>query len=97
MSDVTEEWKLQYLENISKSVDFLGGIVIHLERISSPAAIFKPKVFPDGKLWCALYGENLQEGVAGFGETPELAICDFNATWEKVKTADAELASRGDY
>jgi hypothetical protein len=85
MSDVTEEWKLQYLENISKSVDFLGGIVIHLERISSPAAIFKPKVFPDGNMWCALLGENLHDGVAGFGATPEEAIQDFDREWASAK------------
>lgn len=78
-----------------KTLDFLSRIADSLERLSSPAAIFKPKVFPDGKLWCALYGENLHEGIAGFGETPELAIDDFNATWEKAKTVDAELASRG--
>ena len=82
---------------INETLNFLSRIAGSLERLSSPAAIFKPKVFPDGKLWCALYGENLHEGIAGFGETPELAIDDFNATWEKAKTVDAELASRGDY
>lgn len=24
----------------------------------------------DGSQWCALVGENLQEGIAGFGDTP---------------------------
>ena len=28
----------------------------------------------DGDQWCALYGENLQEGVAGFGRTPAEAM-----------------------
>jgi hypothetical protein len=28
----------------------------------------------DGDKWCALYGENLQEGCAGFGETPIEAL-----------------------
>ena len=39
------------------------------------------KVYPDGDVWCALYGENVQEGVAGFGDTPHKAVLDFNATW----------------
>jgi len=33
----------------------------------------------DGDKWCALVGENLQEGVAGFADTPTNAIralCD---------------------
>lgn len=28
----------------------------------------------DGDMWCALLGENLQEGVAGFGDTPQEAL-----------------------
>lgn len=35
--------------------------------------------FPDGDHWCVLWGENLQDGVAGFGKTPYLAVLDFNA------------------
>jgi hypothetical protein len=44
-------------------------------------AIMRPKVYPDGNEWCALYGENLQEGVAGFGKTPQLACADFDTNW----------------
>lgn len=47
-------------------------------RIAMPHAIFKPRLFPDGNQWCALYGENLQEGLAGFGDTPAKACDDFN-------------------
>lgn len=32
------------------------------------------RVTRDGNEWCALWGENLQEGVAGFGETQEAAV-----------------------
>lgn len=38
----------------------------------------KPRLFIEGDKWCALYGDNLQDGVAGFGDTPLLAILDFN-------------------
>lgn len=34
--------------------------------------------FPDGNQWCVLWGKNLQDGVAGFGSTPILAVYDFN-------------------
>ncbi len=30
----------------------------------------------DGDQYCALYGENIQEGQAGFGDTPKQAIQD---------------------
>ena len=43
----------------------------------------KPRIFIDGDKWCALYGENLQDGVAGFGESPALAMHDFNDNWHK--------------
>jgi hypothetical protein len=46
-----------------------------------PSAIYKPKVFRDGDAWCALYGDNIQEGVCGFGDTPANAVHDFNQCW----------------
>ena len=50
-----------------------------------PSAIYKPKVFPDGGMWCALYGDNIQEGVCGFGETPASAVHAFNNIWNGIK------------
>lgn len=35
---------------------------------------FTVTVSRDGDQWCALKGENLQEGLAGFGATPFLAL-----------------------
>lgn len=32
------------------------------------------KLFPDGDQWCALLGENIQEGICGFGDTPIAAL-----------------------
>ena len=34
--------------------------------------------FKDGDVWCVLWGENLAVGVAGFGNTPYLAVLAFN-------------------
>lgn len=68
-----------------KTLDFLSRIADSLERISSPAAIFKPKVFLDGNMWCAMHGVNLHEGIAGFGATPEEAIQDFDWEWTSAK------------
>lgn len=38
----------------------------------------------DGNQWCVLYGEDLQSGICGFGESPKKAIWDFNKQWEKA-------------
>lgn len=46
-------------------------------------AMLKPRIFRDGNQWCVLYGEDLQSGIAGFGDTPRLAIYDFNKQWDK--------------
>lgn len=47
----------------------------------SPAAIYRPALSIDGNQWFALYGENLQDGVAGFGDSPALAMADFDRNW----------------
>lgn len=35
------------------------------------------KPFKDGNQWCFLYGENIQEGIVGFGDTIYEAACNF--------------------
>lgn len=35
------------------------------------------RVFLDGDAWCALNGDDLQNGIAGFGDTPAEALRDF--------------------
>ena len=46
-----------------------------------PCVLFRPKVSIDGNQWCALYGDNLQDGVAGFGDSPSEAMTDFDKNW----------------
>ena len=53
----------------------------HLEEMQRPSATFKPRVFTDGNAWCALLGEDLQQGVAGFGKSPDKACEDFDVAW----------------
>lgn len=43
--------------------------------------MLRPKLFKDGNSWCVLFGENIQEGIAGFGKTPHLAILGWNKNW----------------
>ena len=46
-------------------------------------ATLKPSIQIDGNQWCVLYGDDLQVGIAGFGDSPHLAIMDFNSQWYK--------------
>lgn len=52
------------------------------EENMRPFMLLKPQMFKDGDKWCALYGENLQDGVAGFGDTPDEASRAFDAAWK---------------
>ena len=48
-------------------------------------SLLKPRICVDGNQWCCLYGENIQDGIAGFGDTPYLAILDWNKEFHKSK------------
>lgn len=54
-------------------------------EMARPSAVYGPKLYPDGNMWCALYGENLQDGLAAFGETPDEAMTAFDVAWLKQK------------
>lgn len=63
-------------------------------EMSRPSAIYRPALLQDGDKWCALFGENLQEGVAGFGDTPDEAMRAFDQAWLTEKTPAAMRAER---
>ena len=69
-----------------------------LKMSYAPHVIFKPKVYPDGNQWCALYGEDLMMGVCGFGDTPAKACADFDKNWssQRLRAAAAALKETGD-
>lgn len=46
-----------------------------------PSVVFKPRLSRDGNKWCALFGDNLQEGVAAFGDSPSEAMYAFDKAW----------------
>lgn len=50
-------------------------------ELNRPSFLFKPKLSIDGDMWCALYGDDLQDGVAGFGISPYAALYDFDNKW----------------
>jgi hypothetical protein len=63
--------------------------LVHYEKMSlviekeeyNLFSMLKPKLYKDGDQWCCLYGEDIAEGITGFGETPYKAIIDWNHNW----------------
>lgn len=52
-------------------------------ELSRPSTIHRPRLSIDGNQWCALHGADLQDGVAGFGDSPELAYVNFDRNWNR--------------
>jgi hypothetical protein len=48
-----------------------------------PSVLFRPALRIDGNQYCVLYGTNLVEGCAGFGDSVEEAMQDFDFNWSK--------------
>jgi hypothetical protein len=53
------------------------------QEMQRPSVLFKPTLSVDGNQYCALLGEDLQVGVAGFGDTPDKAMRDFDKIWHE--------------
>lgn len=53
------------------------------EEQKRPFMLLRPRIFRDGNQWCALLGDNIMEGVCGFGDSPDLASRDFDVQWYK--------------
>jgi hypothetical protein len=58
--------------------------------LSAPHVRMRPRVFPDGNKWCCLYGDDLMNGVAGFGDTPAGACNAFDTAWWSEKPPVAQ-------
>ena len=52
-----------------------------IEEWTRPSVVWRPQLSIDGNKWCALYGNNLQDGVVGFGDSPDAAMRDFDKSW----------------
>ena len=55
-----------------------------LEDHRQPSILYRPSLSRDGDQWCALYGNDLQCSVAGFGKSPGKAMHDFDKNWYKT-------------
>ncbi len=77
-------------ENISHEARMAGhSIQAAAAQYERPSVLFRPKIDIDGDHWCALYGDNLQDGVVGFGKSPADAMWDFDRNWVAPLTRTA--------
>ena len=63
--------------------DIERGIAIETAEMNL-VALLKPRIFLDRNQWCVLYGDNLQDGIVGFGDSPRLAVYAFNKAWDAI-------------
>ena len=59
-------------------------------HLMEPSVLYRPQLYVDGNQWCALYGKNIQDGVAGFGDSPQEAMVDFNKAFAASLTDTQE-------
>ena len=79
---LSEEWQRNIASTIAHHAECVAqNISIAAGEHGRPSAVYRPALSIDGDHWCALYGANLQDGVAGFGPSPELAMWDFDKAW----------------
>lgn len=55
------------------------------EEQQRPSVLFRPTLSIDGNMYCAMYGDDIAQGCAGFGETAEAAMRDFDQNWRETK------------
>lgn len=87
---------LQQLEKMADAQDrrtaqkrMVQAVTRAADESFRPSVLYRPALAPDGNQWCALYGKNLMEGIAGFGDTPELAMRDFDKQFSSANRRDA--------
>lgn len=68
---------------LSWAIDLVKNEALYVAATArAPHVLMRPRVYQDGDQWCALYGENIMEGVCGFGDSPALACAEFDKAWE---------------
>jgi len=70
--------------NLSHAIDCANNAVqIAVAQYERPSVLFRPNIYIDGNQWCAIYGVDVQSGVAGFGDSPSMAMLEFDREWDR--------------
>ena len=82
MQDVKEAVEMGIRNSLCWAVPIIQQeMLFTIAEYRRPSAVYRPTLTLDGNAWCALYGANLQDGVAGFGDTPAAAMAAFDEAW----------------
>lgn len=65
-----------------------------LEEHERPCVVFRPRLFLDGDSYCALLGDDIMVGCAGFGRTVDEAMRDFDKNFYNSKAPTPRGAQR---
>ena len=82
--ELNEYWSAQAVEEYKGMLyeQKMQNYTYNCER-SAPHVIHNTKIFKDGNKYCCLLGDNIQEGICGFGDSPKEACDDFDYIWIK--------------
>lgn len=88
---LSDEWQQHIASTVAHTMEMAGeNFRIIASEIARPSAVWRPVLSIDGDQWCALYGANLQDGVAGFGESPAKAMDAFDLAWHAKLSLNQE-------
>lgn len=90
---MTDDYGISFAVDMVKTVICEEAAIVR-GALTAPHVLYKPSLFPDGDKWCALFGDNLQVGVSGFGDTPAAAMAAFDHAWNNQHTPAAMIAAR---
>ena len=77
MSEILS-WPDHLVPRVSEMLAHMANRAVEMNR---PSFIRPVKIYPNGDQWCCLEGENIQEGVCGFGPSPDAACAAFDEAW----------------
>jgi hypothetical protein len=63
---------------INSQLELVNCQLLEAQRKSSWATVLGLVPYKDGDCWCVLYGDDIQSGICGFGESPSKAMLAFN-------------------
>ena len=66
------------LQNINNEANVIEQNYQAAQKRNSWAVVYGLVPFKDGNQWCVLLGKDIQEGICGFGDTPVMAIYNFD-------------------
>lgn len=88
---MNEDWSRVAANAVAHAAQMAGVAVADAAaRYERPSVMMRPSITIDGNQWCALYGADLQNGVAGFGDTVDEAMADFDKNWYGQKARAQE-------